>query len=481
MNTKQFADALDENLFSDKIFKRIYLFYAFWVVLAPIITLPAFLFKLKIRFWAQHMFIALFFILTKAIEIAFNLKSLKKKKINIVTLLLIVLFLWFVFVSFLNNAINMHFVFGLTLFALLALFCSIDKRYFRVISIIFIAVMVCETCLGLIDLNNCYIPGFDPGAFAMSMHFVNPNWSGFVVSIAEIACLWFIYDSKKNWQKTLFFVGYLIMTVGLFVGGSYAPEASLFLCALALVIYLWIKHKKCPWWILSAFLSTIFISFAVWFIPKVRIVSTASANFFYESLCVIDLNLNTNLVESFSTFFNKLFGWNKMSIVAGADGWTRGDLNAKAWAAILENFKSFMIGYGAQYISVIRVHNCYLVLWLEFGLPALLLFVAICVMLLVRFIKVKKTDLIVFLFASFCMMLFEFCFCCIEPYCFQFFVILAAFLYRSLYTAELKHPKDTVDVADKIETKEVEINNEQDISIESQEGMHNVTAAKEIE
>lgn len=470
MNEKQLVDKLDEKIFSGYIFKKIYLILAFWVVLAPIITLLLYSVNCKMDFYLQHMFIAVLFLLVKLIEIIFNFRELKNIKFNIVSILFIALLLWFVMVTFITGAVNLNFVFGLSLFAILAIFCNIDKKFFRTITIVFIVEMVLETCLGLIDLENTFIPGFDPRSYTMSMHFMNPNWSGFVVIIAEIACLWFIFDSKKNWQKILYFIAYIIMAVGLFIGGSYAPEASLFLCELALVIYLWIKYRKCHWWILSAFLSTIFISFAVWFIPKVRIVSTASANFFYESLCVIDLNLNTNLVEAVSNFFNKLFGWNKMSIVAGADGWARDDLNLATWQAITKSFESFMIGYGAKYIYTIHVHNVFLVLWMEFGLPALLLFVSICVMLLVRFIKVKKTDLMVFLFAGFCMMLFEFGFCCIEPYCFQFFVVLATFLYRILYSAELKGANKKEDVKSENVVEVNDLENKENLSASVENG-----------
>ncbi len=445
MEKTQFIDVIEEKLFTGKYFKKIYYFYALWAVLAPILTSFLFLVNIEVQFYMQHIFISMLFILTKTVEIALNIKELKNKKLNVVEILFIALCLWFIISSLITGAINTNFLFGVTLFILFSIFCSLDKKQFKLLVIAFIIEMVCETLLGFIDLHNKFIPGFGEECYSMSMHFMNPNWSGFVVIMAEMASLWFVLKSDKLWQKILFLAGYIIMAAGLFVGGSYAPEMSLFLCELALVIYLWVKNKKCPWWIFGAFLSTIFISFAVWWVPALCEVSTASANFFYESLGVIDNALNTNLVESVSSVLNKWFGWDKISVVAGADGWDRGDLNAEAWRAITTSFETFMFGNGAKYIYTVHVHNCYLVIWMEFGLPALLLFMAICSMLLVRFIRVKKTNFIVFLFSIFCMMLFECIFCCIEPTCYQFFVMLSVFLYKVLYSAELNKTKEKLE------------------------------------
>ena len=83
-----------------------------------------------------------------------------------------------------------------------------------------------------------------------------------------------------------------------------------------------------------------------------------------------------------------------------------------------------------------------MVIWMEFGIVAILSYLAIFAMLLVRFIKIKKTSKEVFLFSGLVMMLFESLFCCIEPFCYPFMVVFFVIVYKVLYSAE---PKQTVE------------------------------------
>ena len=43
-------------------------------------------------------------------------------------------------------------------------------------------------------------------------------------------------STEKIWQKILYFSGLVVMTIGLFVGGSYAPETYLFLCGIMAIV-----------------------------------------------------------------------------------------------------------------------------------------------------------------------------------------------------------------------------------------------------
>ena len=364
MEVKKLADTLDDNLFSDKNFKKAYIVYAFWMILSPILTILTSIIGLNLPYYSHMMLASVLFMVTKVMEWVFNFRNLKLKKPDLIQLLLASLCLWFVLVSLIVDSININFIMGLCYFIFFVNFCNVDKKWYKPLAMIFVAELVISSILGLFDLQTEWVPGFDRDTYAMSMQFLNPNWSGFVVIIAAIACLWLLFDAKKVWQKTLYFIGYIIMIIGLFIGGSYAPEVSLFLCELALIIYLWIKYKKCPWWILSALLSTIYISFAVWWVPNFRVVSTAQENFFYESLGVIDNNLNTHLVRDVSDFFDKLFGWSKKDFILGSDGWSRSTLTADAINAIFASPKSFIFGYGSGFIYDVRVHNVYLVLWM---------------------------------------------------------------------------------------------------------------------
>lgn len=465
MDVKRFADSLDENLFSGKNFKKAYVIYVFWLVLCPIIETITGLLQCQFDKLTQLFIIIVLYFLTKTLELAFNYREIKITKPRASGILLLSLFAWFMICTIVNSAFNVNFFFGLGFFVIFMLFLKIDKKHYKTLAWIFVVEMAISSLFGLIDLRNEFIfklEGFD--LYTMSLQFVNPNWSGFVLIITMIVCLWFMLNTDSKLHKSLYFLAYIAMALALFIGGSYAPETALFLCELSLIIYLWVRYKKCPWWILSALLTTIFISFAIWWVPAFRDATTASANYFYESLGVIDNKLNTNLVEVVSTLIANIFGGHPMSFIPGSDGWDRDVLNMQALNAIFESPRSFMFGYGSDYVSTIRVHNVYLVLWMEFGLPGILLFVSTCLLLLVRFIKVKKNDLLVFLFTSFIMMLFEFIFCCIESCCFPFFVMLAAVLYRLLYDAELVNKKNDVK-GEEIKKEEMVLMSEKEIEI----------------
>ena len=444
MGSKNLADALDENVFANKYFKKIYVVYAYWAILAPILTMFFYAVNFEIDFFIQHFIIAFLFVLTKIVEKVSNIKNIKFKKLKTINILFIALLIWFVMVTFITQSINTGFLIGLMFFVMFILFSSVDAKCFSMFAFIFVLEMILESCLGLLDLHNKWVPGFrgrEYTCYAMSMHFLNPNWAAVAVIIAEIICLWFMYDTKRKLYKSLFLIGYMVMAVGLFVGGSYAPEFAMLIFELLLIILLWVRYKKCPWIIVTVFLSTILISFIVWLFPLVREVSTAEANFFYESLAVFDNIFNTELLTKVSNFFNSLFGWNKISIVAGADGWERSDLTRQALAAIFSSPKSFLVGYGCGYVREICVHNCYLAIWMEFGIVGLLLFLAICAMIVLRFIKVKKNDFLIFMFITLAMALFESIFCCLEPYNFSFIVIFAAVIYKMLNCAGVKDSK----------------------------------------
>lgn len=445
MDVKKITDSLDDRLFSDKFFKKCYKVYAFWLVFAPIIETFFHIIGLKFIIMFQLMLISTLFGLTKFFEIIFNIKKFSLKNKTIIDLLVVCLLFWFFVSTIVNQEVNISLVFGICYFCCFYLFLNIEEKDFKLLAYLFVCEMIFDTILGFIDLKNEIIPGFSENECTMSFQFLNPNWSSFVLLVAQILSLWFVCSLQKIWQKILLFIGYLVMAAGMFIGGSYAPEMSLFLCETFLLIYFWVKNKKCPFWILSALISTIFISFAVWFVPAFRSVTTANANFFYETLAVIDNRLGTELVKGVSTIFDKLFGWGVIYEVPGSNGWSRSYFIAKSFEAIFASAKSFIFGCGPGFIySDIRVHNCFLVVWLEFGIVGILLFLSAIVMLLIRFFKVKKSECLVVLIAIFSMLLFDSFFCCIEPYCFPVFVIFSTYFYKKLYSTELKNKQNVL-------------------------------------
>lgn len=446
MDTKILTDSLDEKLFSDKYFKKVYLVLAFWLVLSPIIVIIFGCLGLNFGIINQTMVIALLFGLVKFFELVFNWRKISFKNWSVIDYLIVGLLAWFTVTSIVTKAFNVNFFYGICYFLCFALILNVDKKYFKLLAIILVFEIAFDSLLALFDLNMTKIPPVNPYGeddfYAMSMQFSNPNWSAVVVVVSILLAIWIIYKCEKLWKKIVTLVAFLILTFGLFVGGSYAPEFALFMAELTLVVYLWVKNKKCPWWVLSCFLASVFISFLVWVFPDLSKYSTACANFFYESLAVIDGKLKTNLVEFVSKFFNKLFGWEVIDSVAGSDGWTRGDLTSEAFAAIFASPKSFIFGYGAAYIYKIRVHNVYLAMWLEFGVVGILLFLAIIVMTIIKFAKTKKTDEMVMVFIILCALLLDSFFCCIEPYSFIYLIMIFATFYKMLKENNLSVEKN---------------------------------------
>lgn len=460
MESKSLADKLDENLFSSKIFNKIYVVFAFIVVLGPIIETFFACFGVSFSLVAQCFVIELLFIILKILETIFNRKDFSIKKFTVISWLLVAMFLAIMISNIVNGVLNENFIFAISFFAIFAMFSKLDKKWYKPLAFLLIVEMTFSTFLGLLDLGNDFIPSFHSerwDKYAMSMQFFNPNWSSLVVIISVVAAFYLLYSSKKLGEKIFYLFAASFMSFGLYVGGSYAPETALYLFEFGILLYLWIKYKKCPWWILSAFLINVASSFIVWFVPAFRGATTASANYFYESLAVIDNNIGTNLVEFVSEIFNKLFGWDVIKSVPGADGWTREDLKADAMAVILSSPKSFIFGLGSGYIDEIRVHNVYYVLWMEFGIIGLLIYLAIAVLFTIKFIKSKKSDYLVFLFAGFLMLMFASMYCCIEAVCYHFMVILFAVFYKELKAAEQspkKQKKEEIKLEETNKTQE---------------------------
>lgn len=461
MESKSLADKLDENLFSSKIFNKIYVVFAVIVILGPIIETFFACLGLSFSLIAQYFMLALLFIILKMLETIFNRKDFSIKKFTVISWLLVAMFLAIMISNIVNGAFNENFMFAISFFAIFAMFSKLDKKWYKPLAFLLIVEMTFSTFLGLLDLGNDFIPSFHSerwGKYAMSMQFFNPNWSSLVVIISVVAALYLLYSSKNLGEKIFYLFAASFMSFGLYVGGSYAPETALYLFEFGILLYLWIKHKKCPWWILSAFLINVASSFIVWLVPAFRSATTAGANYFYESLAVIDNKLGTSLTKDISSFFNRIFNRNIIESVAGADGWDRGDLKAEAMAAILSSSKSFIFGLGSGYIDEIRVHNVYYVLWMEFGIIGLMIYLAIAVLFTIKFIKSKKSDYLVFLFAGFLMIVFASMYCCIEAVCYHFMVMLFAAFYKELKAAEQLPKKQKKEEINQTETNKTQEN-----------------------
>ena len=81
MEVKKLADSLDDNLFSDKNFKKAYVVYAFWMILSPILAILTACLGLDIPYYSHMMLASVLFMVTKVMEWVFNFRNIKFKKI----------------------------------------------------------------------------------------------------------------------------------------------------------------------------------------------------------------------------------------------------------------------------------------------------------------------------------------------------------------------------------------------------------------
>ena len=224
----------------------------------------------------------------------------------------------------------------------------------------------------------------------------------------------------------------------MFLNGCYSSEFAVYIGMLFLVIYYWIKNKKCPWQILVCLAVAIGTSF--WFViyPSAMQVSTANANFFYESLAVFDGIFDTRLLEFITT---GVYGQeNALITVEGADGWGRSGLLSDALALCTSSPEAFIFGYGAGKNYETLVHNVYIQIWIECGFVGLAIYVSMLVIFAIKFIKNIKNDNHTFLFTVLAMfMLIIHNLGCLESYSFIYFVMLFAVLYRKSIGEEINN------------------------------------------
>lgn len=426
--TKKINWKQEDNNYLNKVFDTINLVLAFAIIFAPILTSLICLLGAEIDFLNVQLIIYAFYIMTKIISISLNLRFFKFRKLDILEILTISLFLMLCVTEIINAPIEFNFIFTLGYFFIFLIFRKVDKKYYKALLYSFILTIAVCSIMGLCDLENNYMPGFEEITYPMSLQFFNPNYSGYITSMAILLCIFVLFTYKKKWEQIVFWIVYVVLNVCLFVNGCYSAEFAMFIGELFLLLYLWIKNKKCPWIVLICMLISIASSFVY-----VHGYSSSRANFMFESLAIIDEKLETKLVLKVSTFFDKLFGTGIIEFVDGADGWGRVGAKELAWREITANSHSVLFGYGILYNNNVLVHNVMLQIWLEYGIINLLLYVSILVVLVVRLIKTKFTSYNIFMIAVMIVVI-GICqyFGCLDPYSFTYFSCLLSILAKEI-------------------------------------------------
>ena len=438
----QFLDSIDEK--SKLIFDRIYTVLAFWAVLVPMMSTVFAAIGLNFEITWQWIVIAFLFGLAWFVQFSFNLTKLKLKKLNLFEILglsLIVLFVIVMFVSGVSQFATLLLYFSYILLFFLVL--KVDKKYYKLLAYIFIVEMVVDSILGVIDLNNKWIPGFFEDSYAFSMQFKNPNYAAYIIVAAIMLCMYYYLNSEKKADKILTASSFVLLNVFLFFNGTFVAETTLFIAEIALVIYFWIKNKKFPLWLGIAFAVTFICSFF-----RINRYSSSTTIYIFEVLALMDSYLGTNFIgfilDNFKGSEKIIYGLSSTSmardeVLAKAINislkepqWNRGGLATRAIEYCTLGFMPFVFGNGIGFANeVIRPHNLFLWWWVDFGIVFSILFYALCVTLIVMFAKSKNKAKIIFPFIIFCAYLFMYNFG-VTDYSFVVFIVIFAGLYKAL-------------------------------------------------
>lgn len=291
----------------------------------------------------------------------------------------IALFGWITLSSMVNNSFNVFLLyFVMYLCIVVSVLLLNDKQEKIIVNTLIFTLATC-CFLGLLDPGNKFMPGFDIGHYSLSLMFYNPNYAGYAMAMIAIVNTWIMITTEHKLQKIFSIIAYFLFAIYLFMNGSFAPIVGLFFTLIVMIVYLWIKEKKCPTKLLISTLGIIPFIFLIDLIPNINDYRHCDYNFFLECIAVLDNILGTKML--------RMFG---ISEIVGADGWDRDSLQSAALAECLGSAKTFLFGNGAGGNFQFIPHNTFLCLWLNFGILPTLLYYTLNIYLLVRFFKLKN-------------------------------------------------------------------------------------------
>lgn len=307
------------------------------------------------------------------------IKKCKRRLKQIPVIITLVLYFWIMLSTFINSALNIYLIYYLIYVLIAVCILFLDEKYDTLVQNSLIITMAICCIQGFIDPYNNFMPGFSIGYMGMSLHFQNPNYAGYVISMIAILNIWILCKTYKKYQLIISSIAYVCFAIYLFMNGSFVPISGLFLITLLLIIYEWILSKRCPWKFLYCFLGLIPFIFAVDLIPNINDYRTCKYNYFLEFVAFIDNILGTKIL--------RIFG---IDSIAGSDGWDRDSLQREALMAILSDAKIFFFGNGAGALYDYRPHNTILSTWLEFGIVVPVCYYTLCIYLLIKMFKANQ-------------------------------------------------------------------------------------------
>lgn len=368
-----------EKISKKKVLNTCNLAFAFWLAIMPVLCIVVGIF-MPFRLDTQIRLFAIFYAIYLFVLVVLNLSKINWKEFvkrisSFPMIIAVLLFLWVSLSSVFNHGLNADLINYLSYFLVYICIRSLDKSKFKTLLYVFTSVMLVSVMLSLVFPNDPNFPGllFNPlGGY--SMQFVNPNYSAYVVATLIVVCLATFHNSESLPSNIFFSTSFYIFSWWLYCNGSFVPIATVYLFSFIMIVYYWIKEKKCPAVLVIMFVVLIPMSFAVDACPWWTIHRNTSVSFLRECIAVFDNLFHTNIGSE---------------SVAGADGWGRAELVTNTLKAIFANANSLFLGYGAGSFNTYRPHMHLVALWVDFGMFAPLFYVIICIWTVIQYIKSK--------------------------------------------------------------------------------------------
>ena len=260
------------------------------------------------------------------------------------------------------------------IFAGISVFLLKKEHRIIVINCLIVMMSIC-VIMGFIDPHNAFMPGFLPDAYMYSMQFYNPNHTANAVAIILALVVGMIVTTKVVWQKCLYILSFILLTIHMFLNGSFGSLMAILLGMIIYFIYKWIVTKKLPVDLLLIICGFCMLSVIVDVVPFLKNAKFIEHGFFTECLAVFDNVFGTNLCWQISG----------LNTVPGADGYSRWEL----WSMALQYMgESPIFGKGIGFSrNDLRPHNAILYLCVDFGIVMGLLYIALFVMIIISTFK----------------------------------------------------------------------------------------------
>lgn len=395
--------------------------FAIYLAMLPIILSLLDVFDMESAIHSQIVLWAIFYcacLMIGVLRWCLKSKSFKISfKQNPLFIITLIMFLWIILSSIINNSFDLNLVIYLSYFLIFVCIYNLDKRWIGIFLNTLIIVMSIICIMGFVGVYVS-IKGFPP---SMALNFNNPNYVAYIISALAIVCFIKINKSSSKLWKVFYLITYLIFITHLFANGSFVPITALIVLEIVIQIVFGIKLKRIQLDLLLLSLILVPTCLLVDLLPNISSIRTCKYNYFLECVAVFDNIFNTHIL-----------GASGVQEIAGSDGWDRLSLIKQSFKYIFSSFKVFIFGGGAGKFYDLRPHNAILSLAIDFGVIMPILVATFGVMTIIKMIKQKTDVKQTYLLFALITMLLCYMFGSIVPNSFYVFAIMLAIFFKQL-------------------------------------------------